>query len=41
VRVTVRTVHGTVSTLDLVLPASAELPGRWRGDRAGFCSWGS
>jgi hypothetical protein len=41
VRVTVRTVHGTVSTLDLVLPASAELPGRWRGDRAGFCGWGS
>jgi hypothetical protein len=41
VRVTVRTVHGTVSTLDLVLPASAELPGRWRGDRAGLCGWGS
>ncbi len=40
VRVTVRTVHGTVSTLDLVLPASAELPGRWQGGRAGFCGWG-
>jgi len=41
VRVTVRTVHGTVSTLDLVLPPSAELPGRWRGGRAGLCGWGS
>jgi hypothetical protein len=41
VRITVRTVHGTVGTLDLVLPESAQLPGRWRGDRAGLCGWGS
>ena len=40
VQVTVRTVYGTVSTLDLALPASAELPGRWQGGRAGLCGWG-
>ena len=39
VQVTVRTVHGTVTTLDLALPASAQLPGRWQGDRAGLCGW--
>jgi hypothetical protein len=40
VRVVVRSVYGTVTTLNLDLPASAELPGRWRGGRAGFCGWG-
>src|SRR5882757_382780 len=31
VRLTVRSIHGTVTTLNLPLPASAQLPGRWRG----------
>jgi hypothetical protein len=39
VRLTVRTIHGTVSTVDLPLPADAQPPGRWRGDRAGLCGW--
>jgi hypothetical protein len=39
VQVTVRTVHGTVRTVELVLPASAQLPGRWWGGRAGLCGW--
>jgi hypothetical protein len=40
VRLTVRTIHGTVDTLDLPLPPDAQLPGRWRGDRTTFCTWG-
>ena len=40
VRLTLRSIHGTVSTIELPLPASAQLPGRWRGDRAGLCGWG-
>jgi hypothetical protein len=39
VQVTVRTIHGTVTTLDLMLPASAQLPDRWQGGRAGLCGW--
>lgn len=40
VHLTVNNVHGTVSTIDLALPASARLPGHWRGGRAAaYCAW--
>jgi len=40
VHLTVRSIHGTVSTLDLALPADAKLPGHWRGGRtAAYCAW--
>jgi len=40
VQLTVRSVHGTVTSLDLRLPESARLPGHWRGGRtAAYCAW--
>ncbi len=40
-RMTVRTVQGNVTTVDVPLPASAQLPDRWQSGRAAYCalSW--
>ena len=42
-RMTVRTAQGNVTTVDVPLPASAQLPDYWQSGRAAYCalSWGN